>query len=237
MGFEMAMDVKTSDDCDRLAAAGWRVVDPLEVSSDPSQYREYVRMSRGEFSVAKDMNVRLRSGWFSDRSACYLAAGRPVVLQDTGFGDVVSLGPGLHAFQTVEGAVRAIREIEADWPRPARMQRRWRASGSMPSGSSARCSGRSVRDIRGPPLLVPGLRGSGGPEEPSSTWPARALATTARMRSDGRARSMRSTSRIASTLATTYVDVGGPHREPHRVLREVPGRPRGGHRTASRWPG
>jgi hypothetical protein len=117
VGFEMAMDVKTSEDCDRLAAAGWRVVDPLEVSSDPWRYRQYIRMSRGEFSVSKDMNIRLRSGWFSDRSACYLAAGRPVVLQDTGFGDAVPLGPGLHAFQMIGDAVRAIREIEVDWPR------------------------------------------------------------------------------------------------------------------------
>jgi hypothetical protein len=113
--FEMAMDVKTPDDCQRLTGSGWSLVDPLNISTDPWRYREYIRRSRAEFSVAKDMNVRLRSGWFSDRSACYLAAGRPVVLQDTGFGDVVPLGPGLHAFATVEGAARAIRDIEADW--------------------------------------------------------------------------------------------------------------------------
>src|SRR5262249_48026971 len=71
--------------------------------------------SRGEFTVAKDMNIRLRSGWFSDRAACYLAAGRPVVEQDTGFGDVLPLGPGLHAFRTVEEAAERIRAIEADY--------------------------------------------------------------------------------------------------------------------------
>ena len=113
--FEMAMDVKTPDDCRRLTVARWNLVDPLKASSDPWRYREYIQRSRAEFSVAKDMNVRLRSGWFSDRSACYLAAGRPVVLQDTGFGDVVPLGPGLHAFETLEGAARAIRDIEVDW--------------------------------------------------------------------------------------------------------------------------
>ena len=100
-----------------LAAHGWRVVDPIAVSRDPWRYRDYLRGSRGEFTVAKDMNVRLRSGWFSDRAACYLAAGRPVVEQDTGFGDVLPLGPGLHAFRTVEDAVNAVHLIEADYER------------------------------------------------------------------------------------------------------------------------
>ena len=78
----------------------------MAVSSDPWRYRGYIFGSRGEFSVAKEAYTRLRSGWFSDRSACYLAAGRPVVLQDTGFGDVLPLGPGLHAFQTPGGGGR-----------------------------------------------------------------------------------------------------------------------------------
>ena len=100
-----------------LAAHGWQVVDPLRVSTDPWRYRDYVRRSRGEFTVAKDMCVRLRSGWFSDRTACYLAAGRPVAAQDSGFGDILPLGPGLHAFQTVDQAAEAIRSIEADYQR------------------------------------------------------------------------------------------------------------------------
>ena len=87
------------------------------MSADPFRYRDYLRASRGEFTVAKDMNVRLRSGWFSDRAACYLAAGRPVVEQDTGFGDVLPLGPGLHAFRTVEEAAEGIRAIETDYER------------------------------------------------------------------------------------------------------------------------
>lgn len=61
------------------------------------------------------MNIRLRSGWFSDRAACYLAAGRPVVEHDTGFGAVLPLGPGLHAFRTVDEAAEAIKQIEADY--------------------------------------------------------------------------------------------------------------------------
>jgi len=73
--------------------------------------------SRGEFTVVKDLYVRPRSGWFSDRTACYLAAGRPVVVQDTGFGDILPLGPGLHAFRTVAEAAEAIRSIEVDYDR------------------------------------------------------------------------------------------------------------------------
>jgi len=116
--FEVAMNVDSvAGDPELLAAHGWGVVDPLAVSADPWRYRDYVRGSRGEFTVAKDMNVRLRSGWFSDRAACYLATGRPVVEQDTGFGDVLPLGPGLHAFRTVEDAVNAVRLIEADYER------------------------------------------------------------------------------------------------------------------------
>jgi hypothetical protein len=114
--FEVAMDVESvPGDPERLRAHGWRIVDPRPVSADPWRYRDYLRASRGEFTVAKDLNVRLRSGWFSDRSVCYLAAGRPAILQDTGFGDVVPLGPGLHAFRTLEEAAAAARAIEADY--------------------------------------------------------------------------------------------------------------------------
>jgi hypothetical protein len=114
--FEVAMNVG-DDDLERLEAHSWRVVDPIGVSADPWCYRDYVRRSRGEFTVAKDMNVRLRSGWFSDRGACYLAAGRPVVMQDTGYGDVLPLGPGLHAVSSVDEAAAAIRAIEGDYAR------------------------------------------------------------------------------------------------------------------------
>src|SRR6185295_3790100 len=82
--FEIAMDVDAvPGDGERLRACGWAVADPRAVSGDPWRYRDYLRGSRGEFTVAKDVNVRLRSGWFSDRAACYLAAGRPAVEQDT----------------------------------------------------------------------------------------------------------------------------------------------------------
>jgi hypothetical protein len=87
----------------------------MSISADPWRYRDYLRGSRGEFTLAKDMNVRLKSGWFSDRAACYLAAGRPVVEQDTGFGHVLPLGPGLHAFTTMDEAAEAIGVIERDY--------------------------------------------------------------------------------------------------------------------------
>jgi hypothetical protein len=116
--FEVAMDVESvTGDPELLAAHGWQVVDPLRVSTDPWQYRDYVCRSRGEFTVGKDMHVRLRSGWFSDRTACYLAAGRPVAAQDSGFGDILPLGPGLHTFRTLDEAAQAICSIEADYAR------------------------------------------------------------------------------------------------------------------------
>lgn len=116
--FEIAMDVwRIPDDYERLRNNGWNIVNPLTVSLDPDRYRRYLKSSRGEFTVAKEMNIRLRSGWFSERSACYLAAGRPVITQDTGFGDVLPLGAGLHAFSSPEDVQRAVQEIESDYPR------------------------------------------------------------------------------------------------------------------------
>ncbi len=115
--FELALASYTPQDCELLESRGWRVRNALEISADVDAYREYVRGSRGEFTVAKDQNVRLRTGWFSDRSATYLAAGRPVVTQDTGFGEVLPTGDALFAFTTVDDAVAAIETIEADYPR------------------------------------------------------------------------------------------------------------------------
>ena len=82
-----------------LTDHGWRLRDGLALSLDIRPYREYLQQSRGEFTVAKDQYVRSWSGWFSDRSACYLAAGRPVVTQETGFSKFVPTGKGLFAFR------------------------------------------------------------------------------------------------------------------------------------------
>jgi len=102
---------------------GWRLTNAHAFSTDPCTYQKYISSSRGEFTVAKDQNVRLRSGWFSERSACYLAAGRPVVVQDTGFGDVLPTGEGLFAFRTTEDALNALDEINSDYSRHSRAAR------------------------------------------------------------------------------------------------------------------
>src|SRR5205823_5691128 len=98
--FELAMDPVDPAVTARLRDAGWTLVDPAPISRDPERYRAFIRASRGEFTVAKDIYVRPRSGWFSDRSVCYLAAGRPVVTQDTGVGKFVPTGRGLLTYGT-----------------------------------------------------------------------------------------------------------------------------------------
>lgn len=98
-----------------LRGKGWYVTPAEEISWDADLYRTYITRSRGEFTVAKDQNVRLRSGWFSDRTATYLAAGRPVVVQDTGFGDVLPTGKGLLTFRTIEEAAAAVEAISTDY--------------------------------------------------------------------------------------------------------------------------
>ena len=103
-----------------LQHKGWLVVDPNEVCADWMSYRSYLQHSRGEWSVAKHGYVEGRAGWFSCRSACYLAAGRPVVVQDTGFTQVLPTGSGLLAFQDPDEAAEALRAVEANYPRHSR---------------------------------------------------------------------------------------------------------------------
>ena len=108
------------DDTAQLAAlrdAGFAVRPARELSDDPAVYRAYIRGSGAEFTAAKDQNVRLRSGWFSDRTATYLAAGRPAVVQDTGFDAVLPTGEGLLSFRDADEAVAALERVAAD---PAR---------------------------------------------------------------------------------------------------------------------
>jgi hypothetical protein len=102
---------------------GWRLADAPAFTTDPWTYWDYVRSSRGEFTVARDLNVRLRSGWFSERSACYLAAGRPVITQDTGFGNVLPTGEGLFAFNTIEEILAAFDAVSADYQKHSRAAR------------------------------------------------------------------------------------------------------------------
>lgn len=99
---------------ERFRAHGWLVRDGQEVSRDPWEYQRYLARSVGEWSAAKHAYVASRSGWFSCRSACYLALGVPVVVQDTGFTDVIPTGRGVLAFRTLEDAAEAIERIAGD---------------------------------------------------------------------------------------------------------------------------
>lgn len=111
----LAMWAPTPEIEARVREAGWDVVDPVPVSADMQAYRDFVVTSRAEFTVAKDIYVRARTGWFSDRSVCYLAAGRPVVTQDTGFSKTIRSDAGLFAFTTIEEIREAIARINADY--------------------------------------------------------------------------------------------------------------------------
>jgi len=116
---ELVLAIDDDDpDRDRLLAHGWLLRDPGLVAT-PAAYRDYVSGSRGEFSCAKGGYVGTRSGWFSDRSACYLAAGRPVVLQATGFEDVLPTGAGVIAVHSADEAADAIAEVRRDHGRHA----------------------------------------------------------------------------------------------------------------------
>ena len=101
----------------QLAEHGWHVVEAQARSATMAQYQHYLQGSRGEWSVAKNIYVALRSGWFSTRSAFYLASGKPVVVQDTGWSAHYPTGAGLFAFATVDEAVAALAAVEADYRR------------------------------------------------------------------------------------------------------------------------
>lgn len=113
--FLLALGIHESErsDLDALTQNGWGLADPGKVAATPDLYREFVRASQAEIGIAKEGYVRSRSGWFSDRSACYLACGHPVVAQDTGFGRALPVGEGLLAFGTVEEAAAAVEDVLA----------------------------------------------------------------------------------------------------------------------------
>lgn len=106
-----------------LMEKGWRVIDPSEISRDPWTYQNYIAQSKAEFSIAKQGYVVSRSGWFSERSVAYLAAGRPVILQDTGFSDCLPVGEGLLAFASREEAIDRIAQVNAHYTRHCRAAR------------------------------------------------------------------------------------------------------------------
>ena len=113
--FELATNISDPRTRGKFERNGWRLVSPLQMSVDYWLYRDYIQKSKGEFTVAKDQYVRLNTGWFSDRSACYLAAGRPVITQETGFTKNYGSDAGLLAFRSLSEIGKAVKRINADY--------------------------------------------------------------------------------------------------------------------------
>lgn len=122
--FELATDIKDKKTRDKFLRNNWRFHSPHDLSADYWLYRDYIQRSKGEFTVAKDQYVRLNTGWFSDRSVCYLAAGRPVIIQETGFTEHYGNAGGLFAFSSLAEIVDAVKMINADYTKHSRAARR-----------------------------------------------------------------------------------------------------------------
>jgi GT2 family glycosyltransferase len=150
--FELALGDCPDPDRKSLEQHGWRVREAQPISLNIDIYRQYIAGSRGEFTVAKDQNIRLRTGWFSDRAATYLAAGRPVINQDTGFGNSLPVGEGLFAFSTLDDIVAAIETIESDYERNSRAANEI----AREYFDSGRVLGRLLESV-GMPRIAPGL--------------------------------------------------------------------------------
>jgi hypothetical protein len=112
------------EDAQRFAGHGWHVKNALDLSKDIWAYHDYILNSTAEFTVAKEQNIQLKSGWFSDRSASYLASGRPVIVEDTGFGTFLPVGEGLVTFDGVDNAKAAIENVVSDYPKHRKAARR-----------------------------------------------------------------------------------------------------------------
>lgn len=118
--FELATNIDDVATRRKFERNGWRLRCPLQMSVDYWLYRDYIQCSKGEFTVAKDQYVRLNTGWFSDRSACYLAAGRPVITQETGFTRNYGGDAGLLSFRSVGEIVDAVKKINRDYAKHSR---------------------------------------------------------------------------------------------------------------------
>ncbi|HYO21769.1 MAG TPA: hypothetical protein VER36_05150, partial [Flavisolibacter sp.] len=108
------LNKESSFDPEELQRFGWRLLEPAATVADASAYKDFILQSTAEFSVAKETYVKANSGWFSCRSACYLAAGKPVVTEETGWSKYLPAGEGLFSFDTMEAAVDAIHQINAN---------------------------------------------------------------------------------------------------------------------------
>lgn len=123
--FHLALDIHPSEtkDLASLTENGWILVNPAEAAGDPWKYQAFIQSSAAEFMVAKNMYVDTQSGWFSDRSICYLASGKPVLAQDTGIGKLYPTGAGLLTFRTLEEAAAGVEDIVGNYDRHARVAR------------------------------------------------------------------------------------------------------------------
>ena len=123
--FELALDIDPAEhkDLETLKANKWRLVNPSQVAADVDVYRRYIQQSQAEFMVAKNIYVETKGGWFSDRSTCYLASGKPVIAQDTGLSSIYPTGAGLLTFTNASEAATAIGEVNQDYRRHSRAAR------------------------------------------------------------------------------------------------------------------
>ncbi len=123
--FSLAMGIHADErkDLEALAANGWQLLDAAHVADTPAHYQEFIQSSKAEFGIAKSGYVYSRCGWFSDRSVCYLASGRPVLAQETGFSRYFPVGEGLFSFKTCQDVLAGIEEMNRDYPGHARKAR------------------------------------------------------------------------------------------------------------------
>jgi hypothetical protein len=124
--FELAVHLSDGDhtgDRELLREHGWGLVHPYAVAASPAAYQRYIAASRAELGCPKPIHRALRTGWFSDRSACYLASGRPVLFEDTGIADYLPAGKGLVLFSDVEEAAEGVAAVDADWAAHSRAAR------------------------------------------------------------------------------------------------------------------
>ena len=119
----LAIHADEQRDLSGLAAHGWTVLDPAKLASTPNDYRSFIQQSKAEFGIAKSGYSVSRCGWFSDRSVCYLASGKPVIAQETGFSRLLPVGEGLFAFDSVNDVLIAIDALRRDYHRHARAAR------------------------------------------------------------------------------------------------------------------
>ena len=124
--FELSVNIHPADatgDRELLLRHGWKVPHPHRVARTPASYQRYIKLSRAEFQCPKPIHKELKTGWFSDRSACYLASGRPVLAEDTGFSEQLPTGRGLLCFNNLEEAIIGVEEIDRNYPEHTRAAR------------------------------------------------------------------------------------------------------------------